>query len=157
MAWVRARHCKLQKRMRSTRSRKWYSFPVACPCGRWFLPGTPVSSTTNTGRHDIAKMLLKVALKHQKFTKIKSVISMHCIGYATCVYTINCALSNKPSFGIGVYFFDIWSNFLNLRHLVWDCVWLYELSPYSIRFSVHPALCESACKFQPIWPLNLWP
>jgi hypothetical protein len=74
-----------------------------------------------------------------------------------CIYTINCALSNKPSFGIGVYFFYIWSNFLNLRHLVWDCVWLYELSPYSIRFSVHPALCESACKFQPIWPLNLWP
>ena len=30
---------------------------------------------------------------------------MHCIGYATCVYTINCALSNQPSFGIGVYFF----------------------------------------------------
>jgi hypothetical protein len=45
--------------------------------------------------------------------------------------------------------------FLNLRHLVWDCVWLYELSPYSIRFSVHPALCESACKFQPIFTCRL--
>jgi hypothetical protein len=32
----------------------------------WFSPGTPASSTTKTGRHDIAEILLKVALKHQK-------------------------------------------------------------------------------------------
>jgi hypothetical protein len=31
--------------------------------GRWFSPGTPASSTTNTGRHHIAEKLLKVALK----------------------------------------------------------------------------------------------
>jgi hypothetical protein len=30
--------------------------------GRWFSPGTPSSSTTNSGRHDIAEILLKVAL-----------------------------------------------------------------------------------------------
>jgi hypothetical protein len=30
--------------------------------GRWFSPGTPVSFTTKTGRHDIAEILLKVAL-----------------------------------------------------------------------------------------------
>jgi hypothetical protein len=34
--------------------------------GRGFSPGTPVSSTTKTCRHDIAEILLKVALKHQK-------------------------------------------------------------------------------------------
>jgi len=34
--------------------------------GRWFSPGTPASSTTKTGRPDIAEILLKVALKHQK-------------------------------------------------------------------------------------------
>jgi hypothetical protein len=33
--------------------------------GRWFSPGTPASSTTKSGRHDIAEILLKVALKHQ--------------------------------------------------------------------------------------------
>jgi hypothetical protein len=33
---------------------------------RWFFPGTPASFTTKTGRHDIAEILLKVALKHQK-------------------------------------------------------------------------------------------
>ena len=31
--------------------------------GRWFFPA---SSTTKTGRHDIAEILLKVTLKHQK-------------------------------------------------------------------------------------------
>jgi hypothetical protein len=30
--------------------------------GRWFSPGAPASSTTKTGRHDIAEILLKVAL-----------------------------------------------------------------------------------------------
>jgi hypothetical protein len=30
--------------------------------GWWFSPGTPASSTTKTGRHDIAEIWLKVAL-----------------------------------------------------------------------------------------------
>jgi hypothetical protein len=30
--------------------------------GQWFSPGTPASSTTKTGHHDIAEILLKVAL-----------------------------------------------------------------------------------------------
>ena len=34
--------------------------------GRWFPQSTPASSTTKTGGHDIAEILLKVALKHQK-------------------------------------------------------------------------------------------
>jgi len=33
--------------------------------GRWLSPGTLVSSGTKTGRHDIADILLKVAIKHQ--------------------------------------------------------------------------------------------
>jgi hypothetical protein len=32
------------------------------PHGRWLSPGAPASSTTKTGRHDIAEILLKVAL-----------------------------------------------------------------------------------------------
>jgi len=39
---------------------------------RWFSPGTPASSTTKTGRHDIAEILLKVALRHPK--SIKSIL-----------------------------------------------------------------------------------
>ena len=34
--------------------------------GRWFSTVTPASSTTKTGRHDIAEILLKVALKLQQ-------------------------------------------------------------------------------------------
>ena len=30
--------------------------------GQWFSPGTPVSSTNKTDRHDIKEILLKVAL-----------------------------------------------------------------------------------------------
>jgi hypothetical protein len=47
--------------------------------GRWFSPGIPATSTTKTGRHDIAEILLKVALN----TKIKSYqirfLAMHSI------------------------------------------------------------------------------
>jgi hypothetical protein len=40
--------------------------------GRWFSPGTPASFTTKPGRHDIAEILLKVALS-TKINKKKSI------------------------------------------------------------------------------------
>jgi hypothetical protein len=58
---VRHRHCKLQKgctRLASA-SHKVYQLLAH---GLLFSPGTPASSTTKTGRHDIAELLLKVAL-----------------------------------------------------------------------------------------------
>jgi hypothetical protein len=39
--------------------------------GRWFSPGTLASSTTKTGRHDIAEILLKVALNTKYQIKFK--------------------------------------------------------------------------------------
>jgi len=48
--------------------------------GRWFSPGTPASSTTKTGRNDIAEILLKVALN----TKIQ--IQIQDIGIHTAVW-----------------------------------------------------------------------
>jgi hypothetical protein len=42
--------------------------------GQWFSPGIPTSSTTKTGHHDIAEILLKVALNTKKLKKIKSKI-----------------------------------------------------------------------------------
>jgi hypothetical protein len=70
-AWVRARLGKLQKgctRLAAT-SDKAYQLLAH---GRWFPPGTPASSTTKTGRHDIAEILLKVALntKNQSINHI---------------------------------------------------------------------------------------
>jgi len=46
--------------------------------GRWYSPGNPASSTTKNGRHDIAKILLKVALKHQKSNQIISIKNKSC-------------------------------------------------------------------------------
>ena len=40
--------------------------------GRWFSLGTPASSTTKTGYHDIAEILLKVALNTKNQIKKKS-------------------------------------------------------------------------------------
>jgi hypothetical protein len=43
--------------------------------GRWFFPGTPASSTTKTGHHDIpvAEILLKVALNTKKNQSINQI------------------------------------------------------------------------------------
>ena len=43
--------------------------------GRRFYPGTPASFTTKTGRHDIAEILLKVALN--TINKITSYIKVY--------------------------------------------------------------------------------
>jgi hypothetical protein len=42
--------------------------------GRWFSPGTPASSTTKTGRHDIAEILLKVAVKTPTINQNQSIV-----------------------------------------------------------------------------------
>ena len=67
--WVHAQLCKLQKwcTRLTTASDKFYQLLAH---GRWFSPGIPASSTTKTGRHDIAEILLKLALKHQKSNQI---------------------------------------------------------------------------------------
>jgi hypothetical protein len=62
--------------------------------GRWFSPGTPTSSTTKTDRHDIAEILLKVALNTKKSNQIKSIIwlcyffSCHDFEYYDSMYAI---------------------------------------------------------------------
>ena len=60
-AWVRARLCKLQNRIHSTCSASDKVYQLLAH-GRWFSSGTTASSTAKTGRHDIAEILLKVAL-----------------------------------------------------------------------------------------------
>jgi hypothetical protein len=58
-AWVRFRLWKLQKGCTrlAAASDKVYQLLAH---GQWFSPGTPASSTTKTGRHDIAAILLKM-------------------------------------------------------------------------------------------------
>ena len=61
MAWVCTRLCNLQKGCTrlAAASDKVYQLLAH---GRWFSLSTPASSTTKTGRHDIAEILLKVVL-----------------------------------------------------------------------------------------------
>ena len=76
MAWVRARLCKLQNgctRLAAV-SDKAYQLLAR---GRWFSPGIPASSTTKTGRHDIAEILLKVAFNTKKQIKINILVWEH--------------------------------------------------------------------------------
>jgi hypothetical protein len=58
--WVRAQLCKLQKRAHSTRNASDKMYKLLAH-GRLFSPGSPASSTTKTGRHYMAEILLKVA------------------------------------------------------------------------------------------------
>jgi hypothetical protein len=70
--WVRARLCELQKKgctRLAAASDKDY---MLLAHGRWFSPGTPSSSTTKTLCHDIAEILLKVALS----TKNQSILRL---------------------------------------------------------------------------------
>ena len=60
-AWVRTRLCKLQKGCTRLVAADDKVYQLLAH-GRWFSTGTPASSTTITGRHDIAEILLKVAL-----------------------------------------------------------------------------------------------
>jgi hypothetical protein len=66
--WVRTRLCYKKGCTRlAAASDKVYQLLAH---GRWFSLGIPASSTTKAGRHDIAEILLKVALKYQKSNQI---------------------------------------------------------------------------------------
>jgi len=56
---------------------------LSCQCvatGRWFSPGTRVSSTNKTDRHDITEILLKVTLNtiNQAKLKLKVIVFQIC-------------------------------------------------------------------------------
>ena len=89
-AWVRARLCKLQKGCTRLAVASDKVYPLLAQ-GRWFSPDTPASSTTKTGRHDIAEILLKVALNTKNK---KQIIKNQPIIYETVKYT---AQSNHSS------------------------------------------------------------
>ena len=55
--------------------------------GRWFSLVTTASSTTKTGRHDIAEKLMEVALSiiNQSITKTITLLSSFVLSNITCV------------------------------------------------------------------------
>jgi len=83
---VRARLCKLQKGCSrlAAASDKVYQLLVH---SQWFSPGTPASSATKTGRHDIAEILLKVALstKNQSINQSINLGSFTTLSFYTSI------------------------------------------------------------------------
>jgi hypothetical protein len=66
--------------------------------GRWFSLGTPASSTTVTGRHDIAEILLKVALKHQKIKSKADYINNHILNVFKYIFNIELIIKFQSDF-----------------------------------------------------------
>ena len=83
--------------------------------GRWFSPGTPASSTTKTGRHDITEILLKVALstKHQIKSSLRKTLlwmwnteqqykccsfTWMCVELSVMLYSLSCSFTSISFF-----------------------------------------------------------
>jgi hypothetical protein len=80
--------------------------------GRWFSPGTPASSTTKTGPHDIAEILLNVPLN----TKINQ--------------------SNQSIDGDSYLFIDINDSERKLNKLVYSNKNRWKSGNYSMKFNM---------------------
>jgi hypothetical protein len=92
-----------------------------------FSLGTPTSSTTKTGRHDIAEILLKVALKHHKSNQYQLVYHRTLLTYQK-IWQIN-LLYTYP---VG----NLSPSALNLLTGAWFCSFNWSLSVLSLP-SIH--------------------
>jgi hypothetical protein len=120
----------ITKRVHSTRSASDKVYQLLAQ-GRWFSLGTPTSSTTKTGHHDIAEILPKFknsnSLSWSKLVKKRTTIwtrtmykwygkNIHC-----CTYTcIHCPGPNwwirGLKFGPGCNVQMIWKNIFTVAH-----------------------------------------
>ena len=71
--------------------------------GRWFSPGTPVSSTSKTDRHDITEILLKVALNTITLTRkpVQKLSNFFCTSFVLIIQFIQLWLLKQ----IGRFFY----------------------------------------------------
>ena len=97
--------------------------------GRWFSPGTSASSTTKTGRHDVAEILLKMALS--TINQIKSIISLTVLfrgNYGPFSNFVDDIVFCKSVLFscVGNYNVICWWNFFFFG-MIWACVYLYNL------------------------------
>jgi hypothetical protein len=83
-AWIRARLCKLQKESTQLAATTDKVYQMLAH-GRWFSPGTPASSAIKTSRHDIAEILLKVALS--TINQIKSLLIINLLS-VNCIHSM---------------------------------------------------------------------
>ena len=97
---VRARLCELQKKCTppAVTSDKVYQLLANV---RWFSPGTPSSSTNKTCRHDIAEILLKVALNTKNSNQ--SICVLYCM---SSIWTGG-VFPGKHNYDLYAYFVDL--------------------------------------------------
>jgi hypothetical protein len=76
-----------------------------------FISSDPASSTTKTGRYDIAEILLKVALKHQESNQIISSDKRDDIYGLGNAYDFNFAIINFHLLIVIAYFTTITTEF----------------------------------------------
>ena len=117
MAWIRAQLCKLQKGCTrlAAASDKVYQLLAHV---RWFYPA---SSTTKTGRHDIAEILLKVALSTTN--QIKSSIDFY---IAKQIFELtNCenkSLRELSLFNLQIFLLRVWFQKVDLYNDFRNCL-----------------------------------
>jgi hypothetical protein len=84
--------------------------------GRWFSPGTPASSTTKTGRHDIVEILLKVALKLQKSINLYKYVYIYIL--LTGIFSVSSSVMDFQFYGFN--YIAVFS-FHDFFHLTFYC------------------------------------
>ena len=108
--------------------------------GRWFSPGTPASTTTKTGRHDIAEILLKVTLN-----TINQIICFH-LTFLLEKFSVNPQASwhgfTNPFFNfLFTYLFSIKFLSLFIISSLFTCSCPYSLQSYMCRPYIHVYTC----------------
>ena len=98
----------------------------------WFSPGTPASSTTKTGCHDIAKILLKVALNNKS-----NQINAKCILYIKIVSLVVLHRSFKW-LNQKVYYIHLFKK---------KNIYIYIYSEYCLNWTLNPVNCAPMSEF----------
>jgi hypothetical protein len=92
--------------------------------GLWFSSGTPASSTTKTGRHDIAEILLKVALSTINQIIIYST-GLNCDRHKFDIYDI---IMLRVSFCSNIWYYNILAYYLG-------SIFAYYLDPLDTQYN----------------------
>ena len=174
-AWVRARLCKLQKGCTRLAAASDKAYQLLSH-GRWFSPGIPASFTITTGRHYIAKILLKVALNTINQIKsnqinvldVRTCIHLTSVYYVLCVRPIRTCLQCTKYFVHAMYMYTLtlgvqctlctYMHTLAFRYNVFCvCTCTHLPSVYNVLCvrrcthlpSVYNALCVRTCTHLP--------
>ena len=112
--------------------------------GRWFSPGPPVSSTNKKNRHDIAEILLKVALsililvqinKQQDLYKLSIRINKETTACSVSYWTVLTKWKHIKQFRYLIFLQFVWKDNKHLLLFAWhiykETIYIYEFESCS--------------------------